>query len=111
MQLGHTSAATSAVFDDPNLVSSAGLVVALAKATTATIPRKLTAVPTRISSSARRITLHLPTRWPWLDPWLRLFAHGHGPPPTDSLRADQWIEAKSPTTVGDIQVASAELQE
>jgi hypothetical protein len=26
MQLFHTSAATSAVFDDPNLVSSAGLV-------------------------------------------------------------------------------------
>ena len=26
MQLSHTSGATSAVFDDPNLVSSAGLV-------------------------------------------------------------------------------------
>jgi hypothetical protein len=34
VQLSHTSAATSAVFDDPNLVSSAGLVpvVALAQA-------------------------------------------------------------------------------
>ena len=32
MQLCHTSAATSAVFDDPNLVSSAGLVPVLALA-------------------------------------------------------------------------------
>ena len=35
MQLCHTSAATSAVFDDPNLVSSAGLVPMLALARTA----------------------------------------------------------------------------
>ena len=35
MQLCHTSAATSAVFDDPNLVSSAGLVPVLALARTA----------------------------------------------------------------------------
>ena len=35
MQLCHTSAATSAVFDDPNLVSSAGLVPVLAMARTA----------------------------------------------------------------------------
>src|SRR3954447_12793776 len=34
MQLCHTSAATSAVFDDPNLVSSAGLVPVLALAST-----------------------------------------------------------------------------
>ncbi len=32
MQLSHTRAATSAVFDDPNLVSSAGLVPVLALA-------------------------------------------------------------------------------
>ena len=54
---------------------------ALAKATTGTIRRKLIAVPARIASSARRITLHLPTAWPWQDAWLQLFAHGHGPPP------------------------------
>jgi hypothetical protein len=35
MQLCHTSQATSAVFDDPNLVSSAGLVPVLALARTA----------------------------------------------------------------------------
>ena len=35
MQLCHTSWATSAVFDDPNLVSSAGLVPAIASARSA----------------------------------------------------------------------------
>jgi len=53
---------------------------ALAKATTATIRRKLITVPARIASSARRVTMHLPTAWPWQDAWLRLFAHGQGPP-------------------------------
>jgi len=36
----------------------------LAKATTATIRRKLITVPARIASSARQVLLHLPTRWP-----------------------------------------------
>jgi len=37
----------------------------LAKATTATIRRKLIIVPARVAASARRITLHLPQAWPW----------------------------------------------
>ena len=37
----------------------------LAKATTATIRRKIVTVPARIATSARRIHLHLPSRWPW----------------------------------------------
>ena len=53
---------------------------ALAKATTATVRRKLITVPARLASSARRITLHLPTAWPWEPAWLRLFTHGCGPP-------------------------------
>ena len=55
---------------------------ALAKATTATIRRKLINVPARVASSARRVTLHLPTRWPWETAWTQLFAHGSGPPLT-----------------------------
>ncbi len=51
----------------------------LAKATTATIRRKLIGVPARIASSARQITLHLPTRWPWKDDWARLFSSTCGP--------------------------------
>jgi len=36
----------------------------LAKSTTAAVRRKLITVPARIASSARRVTLHLPTAWP-----------------------------------------------
>jgi hypothetical protein len=55
---------------------------ALAKATTATIRRKLIAVPARIAHSARRIVFHLPTAWPWETAWTRLFTTvlGCGPP-------------------------------
>ena len=52
----------------------------LAKATTATIRRKLIAVPARVASSARRVTLHLPTDWPWEPAWKQMFSHGCGPP-------------------------------
>jgi hypothetical protein len=52
----------------------------LAKATTATIRRKLITIPARVSSSARRVILHLPTAWSWETAWTRLFTHGCGPP-------------------------------
>ena len=52
----------------------------LARATTATIRRKLVSVPARVATSARRITLHLPTAWPWQAAWTCLFTHGCGPP-------------------------------
>ena len=46
---------------------------ALAKATTATIRRKLIAVPARIATSARQLHLHLPTHWPWETAWSTLY--------------------------------------
>ncbi len=52
----------------------------LAKSTTATIRRKLIAVPARFASSARRATLHLPTGWPWETAWTQLFTRVCGPP-------------------------------
>ncbi|MFA6299873.1 MAG: IS1380 family transposase [Nocardioides sp.] len=53
----------------------------LARATTATIRRKLVAVPARVASSARRVTLHLPTAWPWETAWSDLFNRACRPPP------------------------------
>ena len=66
-----------------NLTRAAATITGptLARATTATIRRKLIAVPARISSSARRVTLHLPTAWPWETAWQQLFARVCGPPP------------------------------
>ncbi len=66
-----------------NLTRAAATVTGqpgLAKSTTATVRRKLIAVPARVASSARRITLHLPKDWPWEDAWTRLFTLGCGPP-------------------------------
>jgi len=40
----------------------------------------LVSVPARISTSARRITLHLPEHWPWEDGWTALFTSACGPP-------------------------------
>lgn len=53
----------------------------LAKATTATIRRKLIAVPARVASSARRVTLHLPKAWPWETAWTDLLTRACRPPP------------------------------
>src|SRR3954462_653498 len=59
-----------------NLTRAAGTVTeaaTLAKATTATIRRTLINVPARIATSARRLRLHLPTNWPWQQPWTALY--------------------------------------
>lgn len=65
-----------------NLTRAAAVIAgALARATTATIRRKLIAVPARIATSARRITLHLPRAWPWQDAWTALFDRVSDPPP------------------------------
>ena len=53
----------------------------LAKATTATIRRKLITVPGRVATSARRVTLHLPESWPWEFAWTALFDRVSDPPP------------------------------
>ena len=66
-----------------NLTRAAGTIAApdLAKATTATIRRKLITVPARVATSARRITLHLPKAWPWETAWTALFDRVSDPPP------------------------------
>ncbi len=66
-----------------NLTRAAGTAAApdLARATTATIRRKLITVPARVATSARRITLHLPQAWPWETAWRALFDRVNDPPP------------------------------
>jgi hypothetical protein len=52
----------------------------LGKARSGTIRRKLINLPARISTSARKIRLHLPASWPWEDGWTALFTAAFGPP-------------------------------
>lgn len=54
----------------------------LGKARSGTIRRKLISIPARISTSARKITLHLPANWPWATGWSAVFAAACGPPHT-----------------------------
>lgn len=65
-----------------NLTRAAGVVAGagLAKATTATIRRRLVTVPARTARSDRRLVLHLPKQWKWQPQWTRLFDHTHSPP-------------------------------
>jgi hypothetical protein len=67
-----------------NLTRAAGAIAGgpHARATTATIRRRIIAVPARIASSARLLTLHLPTRWPWQDAWETIYTTAFGPPTT-----------------------------
>jgi hypothetical protein len=65
-----------------NLTRAVGALASTfhAKAATATIRRQLIAIAARITRSARRSTLRLPTNWPWADAWKQLFAAATGPP-------------------------------
>lgn len=65
-----------------NLTRAAGTLATpeLARATTATLRRKLITVPARVATSARRITLHLPKSWPWEAAWTALFDRVCDPP-------------------------------
>ncbi len=65
-----------------NLTRAAGSLAAsdLAKATTATVRRKLIHLPCRVATSARRITLHLPRDWPWETAWSQMLTRIADPP-------------------------------
>jgi len=54
----------------------------LARATTATVRRRLIQIPCRIATSARRMTLHLPQDWPWQGAWTQLNDRVADPPST-----------------------------
>jgi len=65
-----------------NLTRAAGALASAfhAKATTGTIRAQLITVPGRLARSARRLTLHLPTAWPWQKAWEQLAAAANSPP-------------------------------
>jgi len=58
-----------------NLLRAAGTLASTfhAKARTATLRRHLITVPARVTRTARRITLRLPTNWPWQHHYQGLF--------------------------------------
>ena len=65
-----------------NLARAAGVAASPqhARARWATLRTQLINLPARIASSARRLTLHLPTDWPWADAWESLFDNATAPP-------------------------------
>ncbi len=65
-----------------NLARAAGVAASPrhARARWATLRTQLINVPARIASSARRLTLHLPTDWPWGDAWQTMFDTATAPP-------------------------------
>ena len=65
-----------------NLTRAAGTLASAfhAKATTGTIRAQLITVPGRLARSARRLTLHLPTAWPWQKAWEQMAAAANSPP-------------------------------
>lgn len=65
-----------------NLLRAAGSLAGVfhTRATTATLRAHLVNVPARIARSARRLTLHLPARWPWQHAFTDLFDAAHAPP-------------------------------
>lgn len=65
-----------------NLARAAGVAASPrhARARWATLRTHLINIPARIASSARRLTLHLPTRWPWEQAWRNLSDTATGPP-------------------------------
>jgi hypothetical protein len=65
-----------------NLTRGAGALAGEfhARATTATIRAHLINVPARLARTARRLTLHLPKRWPWEPAWTNLHTAIHRQP-------------------------------
>ena len=65
-----------------NLIRTAGSLASVfhAKATTGTIRAQLINIPGRLALSARKLTLHLPTDWPWQTAWQQMATSTrHGP--------------------------------
>ena len=68
-----------------NLLRAAGTLAGghHAVARGATLRRKIVNISARLARPQRRPVLHLPSHWPWQEPWLRLWRNiiGRHPPP------------------------------
>ncbi len=73
---------TCPTLPSPVLTRAAACLASIghARATTAIIRRQLITVPARIARSGRRLTLHLPSAWPWQTGFEQLFVRACGPP-------------------------------
>ena len=65
-----------------NLTRAAGTLASTlhAKARRATLRAQLINISARVARSARRVTLHLPTGWPWRSAWQQLDQRTRGTP-------------------------------
>ncbi len=68
-----------------NLLRGAGILAGNrhGRARAATLRRRIVNIPARLARPQRRPVLHLPSHWPWRQPWLRLWhtTIGQRPPP------------------------------
>jgi hypothetical protein len=67
-----------------NLLRATGILAGgnHGRARAATLRRKIVNIPARLARPQRRPILHLPSHWPWAEPWLTLWHNtiGHAPP-------------------------------
>ncbi len=92
-----------------NLTRATGTLASTfhSRATTGTIRAQLITVPGRLARSARRLTLHLPTDWPWQHAWAtthrceRPATHSLTHPPSNRTRPEtSWRPADTPGQPG-----------
>jgi hypothetical protein len=63
-----------------NLSRAAAHAAGIGKARMRTIRDRIIRVPARLATRARQLVIHLPARWPWQQPWMRLWQAATGPP-------------------------------
>ena len=63
-----------------NIARAAAVAAGMATARWATLRTRIINLPARIAATARRLVLHLPSRWPWATPWQALWTAATGPP-------------------------------